>query len=407
MNAWSTTIDTPTDAPVEMWPFGTQNIIAWTEDFKYKVYTQSGTVLWQGQLDQTLPEKTLPLLQTSCIWFTPMEGNKMLYVALNGDVASLRVWDFETLTGTDFATGLAVKREKFHNFCWLHYNKTTKKVQLAWQGPEKSHYVVVSEGATSGNIVDFDLMNACIFSVWQNSLWLANNFGDTKVLKIHGLHADGTVTNTTMKFAAESAYTIQEFGWLRDNYFYMTTIEGECGKSKKEPTIEHHCTGGLVVEAPGNMLPHDATIEEATAGSMQYVWMDKGDADTVSLPDGYWMQDRANGAMYATCSNDTFTGWTWKQDGAKGEWTCTKMPKPVPKSELPMCCISWDKESMFAYCQSNQNLKVQVTSKLNQKVHYFWLLAGLTGVPLVQGEESKSNWQWVALKEAVGLLVQD
>jgi len=405
MNSWNASIDTAADAFVEMWPFGQSQMICWTEDFKYKVFGQSGNTVWEGKLDQTLPEKTLPLLQPNCVWFCPMDGNKMLYVAFqNETTASLRIWDFTTKTGTDFATGLNVARDNFHNFCWVHYNRTTKNVQLAWQGTgEKSHYVVVAEGATSGASTEFDLNNACIFSVWQNSMWTANNFGDPKSLKVWGLHADGRVTHTTMKFKADSAYTIQEFGWLRENWFYMVTIEGECGKSKK---LENrgHTTGALVIEAPGSMLPADTTMDEDT-GSMKWVWMDQAeDENNVSLPDGFFMMDRTNMALYSTCSNDTFTGWTWKQN-AQQEWVCTKLPKPVQKSDLPNYCVSFDKECMFAFEQNGTDIKVQVTSKLNPRVQYFWLLAGLTGVPLVQGEESTSNWQWVALKDAVDLLV--
>merc|ERR1711935_665160 len=128
-------------------------------------------------------------------------------------------------------------------------------------------------------------------------MWTANNFGDPKSLKVWGLHADGRVTHTTMKFKADSAYTIQEFGWLRENWFYMVTIEGECGKSKK---LENrgHTTGALVIEAPGRRLPADTTMDEDT-GSMKWVWMDQAeDENNVSLPDGFFMMDRTNMALF-------------------------------------------------------------------------------------------------------------
>jgi hypothetical protein len=402
MDSWNATMDNTPDAFVEMWPFG-QNIICWTEDFKYKVLTPSGGVVWEGQLDQTLPEKTIALLQINCVWFCPMAGNKMMYVAFTAEnTVSLRLWDFTTKTGTDFAVGLNVARDNFHNFCWVHYNTTTDKVQLAWQGTgEKSHYVTVAQGETGAASTEFDLNNACIFSVWNNSLYTANNFGDPKTIKVWGLHADGTVSGTTMVFKAESAYTIQEFGWLKDNWFYMVTIEGECGKSKK---LENrgHTAGACVVFCESGKLPVDATVEEE--GGMDWVWMDQAEEENgVCLPDGFFMMDRINMSLYATCSNDQFVRWDWKQNSQQ-KWECTKDKKIVQKPDLPNYCVGWDKQFMFAFEQRGTDVRVQVTAKLNPRTQYFWLLAGLTGVPLTQGQQSAAGWQWVALKDAIDLL---
>ena len=95
--------------------------------------TSTGGVVWQGQLEQTLLEKTIALLQINCVWFCPMAGNKMLYVAFTSEnTVSFRIWDFVTKAGTDFAFGLNVDMAYFHKFCWVHYNTTTNRVQLAW-----------------------------------------------------------------------------------------------------------------------------------------------------------------------------------------------------------------------------------------------------------------------------------
>ena len=140
-----------------------------------------------------------------------------------------------------------------------------------------------------------------------------------------------------MNFKADSAYTIQEFCWLKDNWFYMITIEGECGKSKK---LENrgHTAEVCVVFCESGKLPADAIVEEEDG--MKWVWMDQAEEENkVCLPNGFFMMDRVNMSLYATCDNYQFVRWHWKQNDQQ-KWECTKDPQIVQKPDFQIIALA-------------------------------------------------------------------
>jgi len=132
--------------------------------------------------------------------------------------------------------------------------------------------------------------------------------------------------------------------------------------------------------------------------------MDDGvNEDETALPDGFFLQDRTNNALYATCSNDKFQRWNFTHNEKENVWSCTKGVS-VNKSALTNYVPSWDKEHLFTYEQNKTNVTVVVTTKLNPRYLAFYLMTGATGVSTDDPDAANEGWQWTALKDAIDLL---
>jgi len=398
---WVSEIDSIDGQYVEMYAFGAENIICWTEDFKYKVFGSNGSEVYSGQIDETLPQYALPLTQINCRWFCPMGTDSMLYVAFRtvscagGDV-QLRLWNFKTETSVEWAPSVVVKREFFHNFAWLHYNPQTKRAQLCWQDSEStSQYLTVLEGAAA-EVTEVGCTNPTLFSVHNHTLYMNCNYhsGD---MKVYSMHPDGSVNMTTIELDAEAYYTAQEIGFLEDNWFYIIAIEGQGGLSKKHTDGRGHTVGALMINTITNPFENGLTHE---TGSLTWVELEAAPVDSVpDIPDGFWKYDKESRTMYATCSNNNWISWLWTQ--VDGVWTVisNKDKKEEGRGKLDNYCSSWDKETLFCFSQGGKVLNVQVHETYNRRLKYFWLLMSLTKLG---GPTTK--WQAPVLREMADML---
>lgn len=93
---WSAQVESlPSEEGWEMYSFGADMVIGWSDNLKYRVWTERGTEKYRGQLSSyVLPTDAPKLTEISCKWFCYIGDDLVMYLHLEeGGTASINTWN--------------------------------------------------------------------------------------------------------------------------------------------------------------------------------------------------------------------------------------------------------------------------------------------------------------------------
>jgi len=129
------------------------------------------------------------------------------------------------------------------------------------------------------------------------------------------------VNNVEWKWAADSEYTVSDFGVFNDNYFYVVVLEGFGGKSSKFGDYRGHTLGMMMLNTGMTNL---ATATEVQEAGCEWIQLDGGNPSETSVSsDGFTLMNKLTSSIHMCCTNGQFVGWTLHLDST-GKWKSVK-----------------------------------------------------------------------------------
>jgi len=116
----------------------------------------------------------------------------------------------------------------------LKYNHEDNAAQLCFSTEDKCLYFGQIKSGANGlehsNVIE--CCNPNIFFEKDDKLLMCCNYKDPKFIEMHYLHK-GDYNSFKITFDDDTRVTIQDFGLISENTYYLLGIEGEAGKSIK------------------------------------------------------------------------------------------------------------------------------------------------------------------------------
>lgn len=409
MNTFDVKTNREGDENVESFAYGEHHFIHWTESFGYTITNTFGSIIYQNKLKSETVGDHLPFTFLNCNWFTIMGNDisKMMYVSfVDAENAVIKVINLKTEETSVWATGLAVKRQFFHNFCWLKYDADKETAQMAYSTEDKINYFKeIKKGENTAEAETTACTNPNIFFQGADNIMFACNFKEDNVVEMHNCHPAGV---NKIKVTFTSKVTIQDFGMIGENLWYFTGIEGEAGKSKHYDDGRGHTAVAFLYDMAGNSWAgHSETLEEA---AMKIHFLDdavntkEGGSGKVDMIDGFSMISNVGGQHHwsSTCANGRFITWIiTKSDD--GNWAITPQTtddeQKIQRSVKDYEVSSFDRKVLYTWSWSDKDEKsivIDVHSNIDERVQYFYFLCQLVG--------TDSKWQPADLWKGVDLL---